>query len=279
MLTNLANVLRGAGLVVHENTGWRTRGYRGRSLAAVNGVVVHHTAEPVGTSPAAMARLLGIGRSDLPGPLCHLYVDRSGGWWVIAAGLANHAGSGWWPGLSGNSDTIGVEAANNGVNEPWPDRQVDSWVRGVAAVADAYGVPTGNVIGHKEWAPGRKPDPKLINMGVFRASVHAERSAMAFTQDEERELKEIVGVLRWYGENAHTVGDKLIPFLKQVDGDHLSELAGFAATVLAKGSNGSGLADKIIDHLRGGAEQPVTGLTVGGFADLLRRVADELEGQ
>lgn len=277
VLSGLVDILRGAGLTVHENVGWETRGYQGRSLAAVNGIIVHHTAESTSTRPDMMARALSIGRKDLAGPLCHLYLDRFGEWWCVAAGWANHAGSGWWPGLAGNADTVGIEAANNGVDEMWPDRQVDSWVRGVAAIADACSVPTGNVIGHKEWAPGRKPDPSRIDMGVFRASVAAERSVMAFTQDEERELKEIVGVLRWYRQDAHTVGDKLLPFLKQVGSIQLGHLAGFAMTIMAEELNGAVFADELIEHLRS-AGQSDTGVPVSGMADILRRAADELEG-
>lgn len=278
MLTNLAEILRGAGLTVHENAGWQTRAYAGWSLDAVHGIIVHHTAEARTTRPDVMARALSIGRSDLPGPLCHLYLDRFGEWWVVAAGWANHAGGGSFLYLDGNRDTIGIEAANDGLGELWPAFQVDSWVRGVAALADAFDIPTDFVIGHKEWTP-RKPDPLGLDMWGFRARVEAERSIMAFTLEEERELKEIVGVLRWYKEDAHSVGDKLIPFLKQVGSDHLGHLAGFAATVRAEGVNGATLADEIIGHLRGSAEQPATGLSAKGLADVLRSAADELEGR
>ncbi|CAF5011594.1 unnamed protein product, partial [Rotaria sp. Silwood1] len=44
MLTDLADILRGAGLNVVEETGWKTRGHA--VMSSVNGIVVHHTAGP-----------------------------------------------------------------------------------------------------------------------------------------------------------------------------------------------------------------------------------------
>jgi hypothetical protein len=109
------------------------------------------------------------GRPDVPGPLSQLGLGRSGRWYVIASGRANHAGMGHWPGLAGSSESIGIEAEHPGGSTPWTDVQYDSYVAGVAALVDHLGSDT-IVIGHKEWAPTRKVDP-TFDMSQFRRDV------------------------------------------------------------------------------------------------------------
>jgi hypothetical protein len=174
-LTWLPEVLRNAGLEVIEVDGWQGRG---RSFSRpIAGIVHHHTATPAtakGDYPS-----LGVvrdGRSDLPGPLAQLGLGRSGTVYVIAAGIANHAGVGHWPGILGNSDTIGIEAEHPGTtSHPWPTVQLAAWYRLAAALSDHLGLPTDRNIGHKEWAPGRKVDPIGLDMHAFRRAVDAIR--------------------------------------------------------------------------------------------------------
>jgi hypothetical protein len=99
-------------------------------------------------------------------------------WWVVAAGYCNHAGAGGWKGLSGNGSVIGVEAENDGIGEPWPQVQLDSYTRGVAAVCEHKDWPAGMVCGHKEWTP-QKIDPAGVDMDWFRSEVarHLDREA------------------------------------------------------------------------------------------------------
>jgi peptidoglycan hydrolase-like protein with peptidoglycan-binding domain len=169
-LTWLPDVLRNAGLKVAEQPGWAARG-RGE-MQAVQGVVCHHT----GTASQAnmpTLRLLTEGRSDLPGPLAQLGLARDGTYYVIAAGRANHAGSGSWKGFSGNSRFIGIEAENSGsAADNWPEVQMDAYRRGVAAVLFRLGLDAGRCCGHKEYAPHRKPDPRF-DMNEFRSTVRA----------------------------------------------------------------------------------------------------------
>jgi hypothetical protein len=93
----LPTVLKGAGLKVSEVPGWENRG-RGE-MGTVKGVMCHHTAGPkTGNMPS-----LGIvtnGRPDLNGPLSQLCLGRDGTYFVVAAGRANHAGSGKWQGIT-----------------------------------------------------------------------------------------------------------------------------------------------------------------------------------
>lgn len=167
-LTWLADVLRAAGLTVHEHDGWQSRG---KELRAVEAIVCHHTASGPRTSDAANVRILTHGRSDLPGPLAQLGLRRDGSFDVIAAGKCNHNGYG----THGNQ-TIGIEAYNDGVGEPWPKVQADAYQRACAAIADRLSLPTSRVLGHKETDPKRKIDPAGIDMDGFRAGVAALRA-------------------------------------------------------------------------------------------------------
>lgn len=160
----IADTLRAAGLEVVEVDGWQTRGSETFNPA---GVIVHHTASR-GPADAPSLKVCIDGRPDLPGPLCHVLLSRSGRCYVIAAGRANHAGEGNWGGHSGNAAWFGIEAENDGVGEPWPAGQVEAFI--VAARALAALSSKGLVCGHKEYAPRRKIDPTL-DMDWFRAQV------------------------------------------------------------------------------------------------------------
>lgn len=163
----LADVLRAAGLTVEETDGWKTRG---KDLHAVDGIVWHHTATGPGTSDANVTRLLINGRSDLRGPLAQLGLNRAGTFIVVTSGKANHNGYGLW-----GNDAIGIEAYNDGVGEPWPDAQVDAYVRGTRAIIDHLNLPISQVKGHKETDPNRKVDPRGLDMNEMRTRIqHAD---------------------------------------------------------------------------------------------------------
>lgn len=175
-MTWLAGALRGAGLTVLEHPGWKTRGKDGMRPRVV---IAHHTATHWTTSDAVVTNLLARGRSDLPGPLCHLGLNRQGQFIVIAAGKANHAGAGSWLGADESVEAIGIEAYNYGNSvafpsrEPWPQVQLDAYQRGVAALLSHLGRDQQSVCAHREWAypKGRKPDPSGIDMDQFRLQV------------------------------------------------------------------------------------------------------------
>ena len=165
----LPEVIRDAGLQVIEVDGWQDRGRE--FTRPIAGIVAHHTATPAaakGDYPSL--RVVRDGRPDLKGPLAQLGLGRSGVVYVIASGVANNAGAGSWPGIRGNSDTIGVEAEHPGGTAPWAGVQYDAYVRLCAALCGHLRLPVGRVIGHKEWAPGRKFDP-TFDMGRFRGDI------------------------------------------------------------------------------------------------------------
>ena len=164
-LDSLATVCRAAGLVVHEVDGWprRARGSGGYDSGRPTTVMVHHTASNPGSDPDGDVAYITSGSENAP--IANLYLSRSGEVWVIAGGATNTNGSGSapWPGGCPddqmNTHAIGIEAANNGVGEPWPHAQQTAYVALCGALCAAYDIGADLVRAHHEWAPGRKIDP------------------------------------------------------------------------------------------------------------------------
>lgn len=175
-LTDLADVLRAAGLTVVELPGWKTRG-RDASHGGFDpqGNLFHHTGGPAGGKAYAIS-LATQGRSDLPPPLCQLSVDRDGTVYVCAAGRANHAGvakaSGPCPAGDGNALYLGWECMNTGT-EGWTREQYDAMRVGAAATSSHYGWAADHTRGHKETSTEGKWDPGAFDMDKFRRDVAA----------------------------------------------------------------------------------------------------------
>ena len=168
--TWLADVLRAEGLKVIEHDGWRNRGHG--DFADIRGVLCHHTA---GGGPNDW-RIVQNGRPDLPGPLAQLVLERDGTYRVIAVGVCWHAGRGsWsgWPTNNANFHTIGIEAVNDGVGQPWPGVQIDAYKRGCAAILRRIGRGAGDCVAHREYSSEGKIDPAGIDMAAFRRDVQA----------------------------------------------------------------------------------------------------------
>jgi hypothetical protein len=210
-LTDLAAVLRAAGQTVYEEAGWQTRA---RSSGGFDpgqpcAIVVHHTASS--TNPANDVAYICHGAEYAP--ISQLLLDRTGVWWVCAAGAANHAGAGgpWGPlPLDGaNARTIGIEAANAGTGEPWPESQQSAYVAGCAALCAAYAIDPANIACHSEWAPGRKIDPagpsRWAPAGgtwpgdAFRASVADAAGTGVAGPLTQRDAYDVVTL--WYVDN------------------------------------------------------------------------------
>lgn len=175
----LADVLRAAGLTVHEYDGWRTRGLE--SFGPVRGIVCHGTAGSLTSSDAGELRVIAItGSNSATAPIAQLYLSRSGAWWVVASGTCTGVVSGTGGPLEGYSDDAVLQIeAQHAKDEPWSAAQYGSYVRGVAALArhrvSGYEVPLAHVIGHYEHqptGPNTKSDP-WFDMNRFRADVAA----------------------------------------------------------------------------------------------------------
>lgn len=165
-LIDLAAVCRSAGLTVHEEPGWLQRSRRSNQQEYPPGgptaVMCHHTASPPHTDGRRDVDYICYGSPVKP--VSNLYLSRKAEVWVCASGPTNTNGAGadWWgggvPDNAMNSYAIGIEAANNGVGEPWPWMQQAAYVSLVAALCRAYKIPVNSVRSHHEWTP-RKIDP------------------------------------------------------------------------------------------------------------------------
>jgi hypothetical protein len=172
----MPGALRRAGLDVVEAHGWKTRS-RPASTGGFDprAVIVHHDASAKGPTTGQVKFIGQTGRPPkIPAPLAHCWVDTDGVWHVIAAGRANHAGTGHGfgkiPPDCGNLFAIGVETDHT-TGERWAREQLDSVRLGVAALVEAMHVDAKrSVCGHKEYTH-RKPDPDPLNMDNFRADV------------------------------------------------------------------------------------------------------------
>jgi peptidoglycan hydrolase-like protein with peptidoglycan-binding domain len=166
----LADAARLTGYPVSEVSGWRTRGHGG--FRAIEGVVGHHTADGPGEYPSL--NIVTRGRADLAGPLCNYGLARSGAVYVVAAGVAWHAGASRWAGFTDlNDEFLGIEAESAGTRDDWTPAQRDSYPRLVAAALYYMRRNAARFGGHKEVClpPGRKIDPAFIDLPAFRSRV------------------------------------------------------------------------------------------------------------
>lgn len=196
-------MLRAEGLTVREHAGWKTHnrdGATGKPFGPVIGVLIHHTA---GRDDR---ELCFNGRPDLPGPLCHAWLGKTDGLWMLGNGRTNHAGSvdgdvvraliletsplpvDDEADTDGNDCLYGLEIENRGNGtDPYPAGQYDQAVRWAAAICRAHGWSEKSVAGHKEVQPG-KVDPSF-DMNVFRAAVAARLAhAPGWNPNEEDDM-------------------------------------------------------------------------------------------
>lgn len=187
--------LKKEGLKVVEHPGWRTHNRAGHGAwGPVNGIIIHHTA---GADSSAGLSLVYNGRSDLPGPLAHAYLSKTGVVTLTGNGRANHAGLGdddvlkaviaEWPVLptpnenntDGNARFYGIEISNLGNGKDhYPTVQYQAAVKWAAAICRAHGWTSKSVIGHKEWT-NQKIDPR----GPVGAASGKDFSMVQFRKD------------------------------------------------------------------------------------------------
>ncbi len=178
-LKDLVKVLRQAGVPVEGMTykygryagkTWKQVGWNGLGYSELRGIMWHHDASPAGDSPGALNWCM---YSDLA-PCAAIWIDRSGKWFVYAAGLTNHAGVGssaLAPNSTGNQFYLGIETDHN-TGEKWTKEQVSSLRKGTAALMKHYGLdPKVALEFHKTYAPGRKNDPDGLELKTERRRV------------------------------------------------------------------------------------------------------------
>lgn len=178
-LKDLVKVLRQAGVPVEGLTykygryagkTWKQVGWNGLGYSELRGIMWHHDASPAGDSPGALNWCM---YSDLA-PCAAIWIDRSGKWFVYAAGLTNHAGVGssaLAPNSTGNQFYLGIETDHN-TGEKWTKEQVSSLRKGTAALMKHYGLdPKVALEFHKTYAPGRKNDPDGLELKTERRRI------------------------------------------------------------------------------------------------------------
>lgn len=248
----LADTLRAHGLTVHEVTGWQTRG---SATFNPRGVVCHHTASHAGANAPALG-ICTNGRSDLAGPLCNVLLARNGDCYVVASGRANHAGTGGWRGLTGNSSVFGIEAENSGVGETWPADQIAAYVRLCAALCDGAGIDPANVCYHREWT-SRKIDPAgpgfPADGNSWRARVALDLHAPAPLTDDQKALIFLSATA--HAKRLPDLGRGHVRKPRRRSVAKLQQLLGLRQT----GVYGSGTRNKV-KALQGFLGLPVTGL-------------------
>lgn len=123
-----------------------------------NFIILHHTSDNTAgealrtltSRPMAVSSHYLIGRD---GKLYQLVDERQRAW---------HAGLSWWGGQTDmNSASIGIELDNNGF-EPFPKAQIETLVKLLEHLQNRYNIPSANILGHADIAPGRKADPSAL---------------------------------------------------------------------------------------------------------------------
>lgn len=158
------------GYPVIAESNWMTAGHG--NFTSLEGVIGHHTAGRA-TLEYPSRRVVRDGRSDLPGPLANLGLGRSGTIYVVAAGVAWHAGVSDWAGFVNlNKTFLGIEAEDDGTGS-WTKEQLDCYPRLVAALLHYMKKDGSRYASHRSVANpfGRKPDPAKISDEWMRAKV------------------------------------------------------------------------------------------------------------
>jgi len=202
--TYLPQVLRAADVPVIRYPGCE---FRGSSSLSPAWQIFHHTASSASGGNTPSARICANGRPDLAGPLCQVLWARNGTAVIIATGRANHAGEGRYPDgvRNDNGHSIGHECENNGLGEPWPQRQLENIQRGMAAIAKHNGWPmtgtwAGRVQGHREYAPTRKIDPANVNLPAFRRGISTALGGFRMDDEARRRFDKLEEITRNQGD-------------------------------------------------------------------------------
>lgn len=182
MMDNQYKWMKYVGLEVLTLKGWSTRG---SSSFRPTITLCHWIAGPRGVKPPRRPSLKIIqnGHSTLPGPLANNYMGRAGEAVLVAAGRANHAGYGYWKGVTGNTGAMGTEP-ECADNSDWTAEQRKSyplikiaelfamWEKGLISWNQ---IASNRVAGHSEYAlpKGRKIDINGYTMTSLRAEIAA----------------------------------------------------------------------------------------------------------
>lgn len=127
------------------------------SIRKPNYVMIHHTAQ---NSTDQTIKTFQLERTAVSS---HYVVGRDGKIVQMVNDYVrgHHAGAGRWGNDTDlNSSSIGIEMDNNGTTDPWPDKQIDALLQLLIVLKERHKIPQANFIGHADYAPTRKNDPR-----------------------------------------------------------------------------------------------------------------------
>ncbi|RZK37889.1 MAG: N-acetylmuramoyl-L-alanine amidase [Pedobacter sp.] len=172
-----------------------------------NFVIIHHTAQD---STAQTLKTFTLKRTQTS---AHYVIGRDGKVFQMVNDYlrAQHAGAGKWGSVTDmNSCSIGIEMDNNGTTDPWTDAQINSLCSVLATLKKKYSIPTANFIGHADYAPGRKNDPKNFPWKTLA------KKGFGFWYDDVLTLPPIdfdtTSALRIIGYNVSNLGNAINAF-------------------------------------------------------------------
>ncbi len=128
------------------------------NLRKPNFIIIHHTAQD---SLKQTLKTFTLARTQVSahyviakdGRVVHMLNDYLRAW---------HAGNAsWGRNTDINSSSIGIELDNTG-NQAFSGAQINSLLALLTKLKKDYNIPTQNIIGHSDIAPGRKKDPSLF---------------------------------------------------------------------------------------------------------------------
>ncbi|MFD7791037.1 N-acetylmuramoyl-L-alanine amidase [Streptomyces sp. NPDC059759] len=168
--------LKAEGVRFTEFDGWTTRGRdaaTGKSFGPVHGSLNHHTA-----GADSLHAVTTGGAPNLPPPLCHAFLPKTGVLVLVSCHRANHAGlaaknvmdaitaekklpkQDKSSTVDGNDQLYGIETENLGNGKDIYTRaQYDTWVRYNAAICRHHKWGSGSIAGHLETSVEGKVDP------------------------------------------------------------------------------------------------------------------------
>ncbi|NUS74951.1 MAG: N-acetylmuramoyl-L-alanine amidase [Streptomyces sp.] len=189
--------LKAEGVRFTEFGGWTTRGRdaaTGKPFGPVHGSLNHHTA-----GRDSLKAVTTGGAPNLPPPLCHGFLPKSGVLVLVSCHRANHAGlaaanvmaaiiaekplpkQDKSSTVDGNDQLYGIETENLGDGKDvYPREQYDAWVRYNAAICRHHGWGAGSVAGHLETSVEGKVDPRGPVAG------YGTRGKFTFSMDQLR---------------------------------------------------------------------------------------------
>lgn len=166
-LTDMADVIRAAGVPVVEQDGWksRARSSGGYSSGRPWCVMWHHTASSATATAKGDTDYMSFNADTKP--IANIMMARDGAAWVLAAGATNTNGKGvarkfskgTVPADSMNTYAIGMEIQNTGVGQAYSPACIDNCFKVSIALCRAYGLQPDDVDQHVDYSPGRKIDP------------------------------------------------------------------------------------------------------------------------